>query len=493
VPLKKERGLVKVIAPLEVDVRFVKSAQKQISTFISHSSENNDEARYYEALLTDAGFTVFQYSHGLHLGEHIESVVSERIRKCHFFILVVSDYSLNSEWVQRELGLAVSLQKQKRNYRPIVIPLFAKDASWRKTGQRPKSFPTRDFDTGEGREGFSLDIRGLDKHASPKADADDILISFMKPSLAVTRLDFDNEATFDDTRVFCLYADLFPAVEQDDPKDIVRWVFDSDVGKKRSVRLSDREKISYKLDSRFFILCLANRAIGLGFFTYDYSSKLIYGNYIGVQECWRGGDIARALFNEILKVLEELFPRYQGVAFEVEKFRKERVEEIITSLEKSKSKIIDAQDDQNEIRKFLRVSWYHKLNCFFFFDRKAGEPLVCTSPCINPRGSREDWCAAEEDYWIMWYARPGSLDLSLSRARELWTKSVTSIYIEILAKSLVESCPENAHAYWEYAKSIVGKTLKESESKDINFSKFLDRHDSPLLARWRALGIDLPI
>lgn len=473
-------------------MRFVKNTQKHISTFISHSSENNDEAQYYEALLTGAGFSVFQYSHGLHFGEHIQSVLSEKIRKCHFFILVVSDYSLNSEWVQRELGLAVSLQRLNRNYRPIVIPLFVKDASWRKTGRRPRSFPTRDFDTGEDREPFNLDIRGLDKHASPIADADDILISFMKPRLAVTRRDFDDEATFHDTGVFDLYEDLFPPVERDDREDIVRWVLRSDIGKKRSVRLSDRKEISYTLDSRYFILCLADRAIGLGFFTYDYSSKLIYGNYIGVQECWRGGDIASAFFDEIMKVLEELFPRYQGMVFEVEKFRKEKVEEIIAYLESSKSKRIEVRDDQNEIRKFLRVSWYHKLNCFFFFDRKAMEPLVCTSPCLDPRGNCEDWREAEEDYWIMWYGRPGS-PLDLSKAKELWTKAVTSIYIEILAKSLVESCPENGQEYWEYSTSIIDKTLKESESKEINFRKFLHRHDSPLLARWMGLGINLPI
>jgi hypothetical protein len=463
-------------------MRFVVSAQKHISTFISHSSENNDEAQYYEDFLTDAGFHTFQYSHGLQFGKHVQNVVAEEIRKCHFFILVISDYSLSSEWVQRELGLAVSLQKQNRNYKPIVIPLFAKDASWRKTGQRPKSFPTRDFETGQACDPFNLDVRGLDKHASPKADADDVLISFLKPSLAVTRLDFDDEAKFDDTGVFNLYEDLFPPVERDDREDIVRWVLRSDIGEKRNVRLSAKEKISYKLDSRYFILSLAERAIGLGFFTYDYSSKLIYGNYIGVQQCWRGGDIARAFFDEIMKVLEELFPEYQGMAFEVEKFSKERVEKIITSLEDSKSKKIEARDDQHEIRKFLRVSWYHKLNCFFFFDRSAGEPLVCRSPCLDPRGSWEDWGAAEEDYWIMWYARQGSLDLL--RARELWKKSVTSIYVEILAKSLVESCPENALPYWGYATSIIEKTLKESESKDIIFSKFLDRHASPLLARW---------
>jgi hypothetical protein len=37
----------------------------------------------------------------------------------------------------------------------------------------------------------------------------------------------------------------------------------------------------YRLDSRCFILRVAERAIGLGFFTYDYASRLIYCNYVG--------------------------------------------------------------------------------------------------------------------------------------------------------------------------------------------------------------------
>jgi len=148
-------------------VRFVKSAQKQISTFISHSSENNDEAKYYEALLTEEGFTVFQFSHGLHFGEQVQSKVADEIRKCHFFILVVSDYSLNSEWVQRELGLAVSLQKQKRNYRPIVIPLFARDASWRKTDRRDEGTVQREAeadDSSRHRDAVGLEGCAIARH-----------------------------------------------------------------------------------------------------------------------------------------------------------------------------------------------------------------------------------------------------------------------------------------------------------------------------------------
>jgi hypothetical protein len=103
-------------------MRFVAGAQKQISTFISHSADNNDEAQYYETLLKNAGFSAFQYSHGLHFGDRM-SVLRDKIRECNFFILVVSDYSTKSEWVQRELGLAVSLQRRNRGYRPIIIPL----------------------------------------------------------------------------------------------------------------------------------------------------------------------------------------------------------------------------------------------------------------------------------------------------------------------------------------------------------------------------------
>src|SRR3954447_24640605 len=105
-------------------MRFVAGAQKQISTFISHSADNNDEAQYYETLLKNAGFSAFQYSHGLHFGERM-SVLKDKIRECNFFILVVSDYSMKSKWVQRELGLAVSLLRRNRGYRPIIIPLYA--------------------------------------------------------------------------------------------------------------------------------------------------------------------------------------------------------------------------------------------------------------------------------------------------------------------------------------------------------------------------------
>jgi hypothetical protein len=92
----------------------------------------------------------------------------------------------------------------------------------------------------------------------------------------------------------------------------------------------------------------------------------------------------------------------------------------------------------------------------------------------------------------MWY-RPMSSSVSFPDAGELWTKAIKSIYIEILAKSLCESFPECAQQYWDYANAIIDKALQDTGLREVCFSKFLDRHSSPLLARWMALGIDVPI
>jgi len=229
-----------------VPMRFVTDVQKHVSVFISHCAENNDEARHYQQLLTNAGFTALQYSKSLSPGEKLK-VLPSQIENCNFFLFIVSDYSEKSEWVQRELGLALEVQKRNSGYRPLIIPLYSREATWRRSGRRPDGFPTKNFFLpSEVREDFPLSsVRGLDKYKEPIADSDEVLISLMKPSILVSRLDFSDESTFYDTDVFTLYENLFPPVERDDPRDIIHWVLHNDIGKTRKVRLRDGTEIAY--------------------------------------------------------------------------------------------------------------------------------------------------------------------------------------------------------------------------------------------------------
>jgi hypothetical protein len=193
----------------------------------------------------------------------------------------------------------------------------------------------------------------------------------------------------------------------------------------------------------------------------------------------RNGDIASSFFKEITKILKTLFHTNNGMVFEAEPYSKQRVEDIISRLEVSKASGIDEPSDQREIRNFLRILWYHRLNCFFFFDKDAGQPILCRAPCLDPSEPRENWSNTEEDYWLMWCGAVGGF-VDNSRTKKLFRDTLNSIYLEILAKSLLETYPEREE-YWNYSNAIVGKVLENTESKEISFNKFLDRE---LLRRW---------
>jgi len=308
--------------------------------------------------------------------------------------------------------------------------------------------------------------------------------------IVVTRHDVVDDSTFRDSGVLELYEELFPASERDDSDDIVRWVLSDDIGERRGFVVGGR-RMSYRLDSRFFILRAAERAIGFGFFTYDHASRLIFCNHVGVHRAWRGGGLARTFYREMVDMLDELFPRNIGVVLEVEPFDRDRLESIITDLEGSGGRLPEAHE-QAAIRKFLRVGWYHKLGYSFFCDARTRQPLPCRSPCLDPSLPLSAWAGVEEDYWLMWHGRNGVLRPAMQAGR-LWQKTVTTIYIEILAKSLIEENPRGRRAYWDYATALVTRTLQQTAATEVCLASYLGRDDSPLLSRWRRLAIDLPI
>jgi len=221
---------------------------------------------------------------------------------------------------------------------------------------------------------------------------------------------------------------------------------------------------------------------------------MVYANYIAVHESWRSGDIARAFARKLEEILREIFEEYRGTVFEVEKFDKKRVEEISNYLKSQQKETREfySTEDRNEIRKFLRISWYQTIGCKIFLHRGKKEPLVCRSPCLDPDLPVENWGNEEEEYWLMWYNKQDDFQ-DFSRDEELWNDAVRCVYIEILAKSLVESFPNVAEQYWKHANAAVDRTLHATDGQEICLGRFLDRHDGTLLSEWYKLGINVPI
>ena len=454
-------------------MRTIKPAGKH-SVYVAHCDEDHYEAEQYKSLLVVSGFSV---------ASHADS----EIENAHFFILLVSDKSLASDRIQRELGRARARQRETDGYMPIVIQVFAREADWRKLRTVP-GFPVRDFKTGEQTELLSLNP-AFDESIHPQAR--NALIAFMRPTLSVARGDILDVKSFNETEVFKLYADLFPPIERDDPEDIAHWVLDTDLGTVRSFDLPTRGKISYQLDSRYFILSVANKAVGLGFLTYDHDAKLAYVNYVGVQRCWREGQLAKALFLDIVDVLADLFPEYEALILEVERFDIDEVDATIERLRAEPARF--SSEQQEEIRKFLRIRFYHKLGFSFFVDAATGRPLVCHSPCVDPSASAI-WEEGEADYWIMRSDRqptaPRPADIAAN-----WRRSIQSMYVEILLKSVAERGviarqAEIAEKYWEYGNRIVDDTINSTQGKRIELRQFPDQ---TWYDRWKSLEIDLPI
>ncbi|MFO1098569.1 MAG: hypothetical protein U1E81_10005 [Xanthobacteraceae bacterium] len=140
--------------------------------------------------------------------------------------------------------------------------------------------------------------------------------------------------------------------------------------------------------------------------------------------------------------------------FEVEKFERKRIEEIVLRAEADGDL---AEEDRSEIRKFLRVTWYQKIGCCFFKDKAEDEPISFTSPCLDPKAF-PDWESLEEDYWIMWLPKKGG---NLIDPKGDFIRAIRCIYIEILGKSLAETYLDIGSEYWQYVNSIVNRALDE--------------------------------
>lgn len=102
------------------------------SCFISHSTADKDFADRLYADLQAKGVRCWYAPHDMEGGEHIDTQIDRAIKVHEKLLLVLSESSINSNWVKREISKAVNREDKegKRVLFPISLVEFSKIEEW---------------------------------------------------------------------------------------------------------------------------------------------------------------------------------------------------------------------------------------------------------------------------------------------------------------------------------------------------------------------------
>lgn len=92
------------------------------SIFLSHSSEDKPFVRELATRLKRSGIRVWLDEAEMKIGDSLMERIGQAIDEADFVGVVLSRSSINSEWVQRELQVA--MQKEFGQRRVVVLPLL---------------------------------------------------------------------------------------------------------------------------------------------------------------------------------------------------------------------------------------------------------------------------------------------------------------------------------------------------------------------------------
>lgn len=87
-------------------------ARRQYRVFLSHSAKDNWVAHQMTRLIEERGITVFLDEKDIEGGEDIAERIRTALEECNEFVVLLSRYSVNRQWVLIETGAAWMLKKR---------------------------------------------------------------------------------------------------------------------------------------------------------------------------------------------------------------------------------------------------------------------------------------------------------------------------------------------------------------------------------------------
>jgi hypothetical protein len=95
------------------------------SIFLSHNSKDKPFVRKLATRLSEEGVVVWLDEAVLHIGDSLIEKISEGIQDMEFVAAIISQNSIASSWVQKELSLAMS--KEIKGRQVVVLPIVIDD------------------------------------------------------------------------------------------------------------------------------------------------------------------------------------------------------------------------------------------------------------------------------------------------------------------------------------------------------------------------------
>lgn len=172
------------------------------SVFLSHNSKDKPFVRKIAADLREQGHVVWIDEAEINIGDSLVEKIREGLNKVDFVAAVLSENSIGSPWVQRELDISSNREIAER--RVILLPLLLEkvDLPGFLFGKRYADFTTED-NYSPSLQDLLRALGPVEKHIDVNAKEKEDLLSELKKMQdhveALTRLQQHQSTTFNET------------------------------------------------------------------------------------------------------------------------------------------------------------------------------------------------------------------------------------------------------------------------------------------------------
>ena len=109
--------------------------------FISHAAADHNFLTKLSELLEDHGLQFWHSRKDIRGAQQWHDEIGAALRKCDWFLLVLSPAALQSKWVKRELAFALQYDR----YNDRILPIVARQCDFAKLSWTLPSFEFVDF------------------------------------------------------------------------------------------------------------------------------------------------------------------------------------------------------------------------------------------------------------------------------------------------------------------------------------------------------------